>query len=128
MPQGADLEQLDGLGLNALGGVDDHDRRVGGHQGAVGILREVLVTGGIQDVDAFSVVFKLQHRTGNRDTTLFLDLHPVADRVAGALLALNAACLLDRAAVQQQLFGEGGLTGVRVADDRKGAPALDLLP
>ena len=43
--QGADLEQLDGLGLDALCGVDDHDSRVGCHQGAVGVLREVLMPG-----------------------------------------------------------------------------------
>ena len=38
MAQGAHLEQLDGLRLNALCGVDDHDGRVCRHQGAVGIL------------------------------------------------------------------------------------------
>ena len=31
VPQGADLEKLPGLGLHALGGVDDHDGGVGGH-------------------------------------------------------------------------------------------------
>ena len=34
----ADLEQLDGLGLHALGAVDHHNRGVRGHQGAVGVL------------------------------------------------------------------------------------------
>ena len=32
IPHGADLEQLPGLGLHALGAVDDHDRGVSGHQ------------------------------------------------------------------------------------------------
>lgn len=50
--QCADLKKLFGLGLDALGAVDDHDRGVGGHKGTVGILREVLVAGGIEDVDA----------------------------------------------------------------------------
>ena len=62
VPQGADFEQLDGLGLDALGRVDDHDRRVGGHQGAVGVLRKVLVAGGVQDVDALAGIVELQHR------------------------------------------------------------------
>ena len=39
--QCANLEQLDGLGLNTLGGVDDHDGAVRRHQGTVGILTEV---------------------------------------------------------------------------------------
>ena len=59
MAQGADLEQLDGLGLNALGGVDDHDGGIRRHQGAVGILGEVLVAGGIQNVDALALIVEL---------------------------------------------------------------------
>ena len=46
------LEQLDGLGLDALGGVDDHDGGVGSHERTVGILGEVLVAGGVEDVHA----------------------------------------------------------------------------
>ncbi len=38
VPQGADLEQLSGLRLHALGAVDDHDGAVGGHQRPVGVL------------------------------------------------------------------------------------------
>jgi hypothetical protein len=34
---------------------------------------------------------------------------------------------LDGAAVEQELFGERGLTGIRVGDDRKGAATLDFL-
>src|ERR1039458_1002103 len=41
--QAADLEQLAGARLDPLGGVDHHHRRVDGGQGAVGVLREVLV-------------------------------------------------------------------------------------
>ena len=59
MAQGADLEQLDGLGLNTLGGVDDHDGGIRRHQGTVGILGEVLVAGGIQNVDALALIVEL---------------------------------------------------------------------
>ena len=45
------LEQLDGLRLNTLGSVDDHDSGVSRHQGTVGILREILMSRCIQDVD-----------------------------------------------------------------------------
>ena len=59
--QRADLEQLDGLGLNALG-VNDHDGGIRRHQGAVGVLTEVLVAGGVQNVDALALVVELQDR------------------------------------------------------------------
>jgi len=124
--QGADLEQLDGLGLNALGGVDDHDRRVRCHQGAVGILREVLMARGIQNIDALARVVELQHRGGDGNTTLLLNVHPVGHGVLGALLALDRACLIDGSAVQQQLFGQRRFAGVGVADDRKRPAALDF--
>ena len=126
--QGAYLEQLDGLGFHALGGVDHHHGAVGGHQCAVGILRKVLVAGGVQNIDALALILKLQHRAGNRDTALLFNIHPVAHRMAGALLAFYRACLIDGTAVQQQLFGECGFTGVGVADNGKCAPTLNLFP
>ena len=62
----ADLEQLDGLLLHALGCVDQHDRRVGGDQHAVGVLAEILMAGGVQNVDAEAVVFELHGAGGHR--------------------------------------------------------------
>ena len=126
MAQGADLEQLDGLGLNALCRIDDHDSGVRCHQGAVGILREVLMARGIQNIDALARVVELQHRGGDGNTTLFLNVHPVGHGVLGALLALDRACLIDGSAVQQQLFGQRRFAGVGVADDRKRPAALDF--
>ena len=61
MPHGTDLEQLPGLGFHALGAVNDHDGGIRGHQGAVGILREILVTRRIQNVDAEALVLELHH-------------------------------------------------------------------
>ena len=40
---------------------------------------------------------------------------------------LDAAGLPDGPAVKEQLFGERGLSGVRMTDDGKGAPARDFL-
>ena len=54
------LKQLNRLRLDTLGTVDDHDRRVGRHQGTVGILREILMSWCIQDIDAESFIIKLQ--------------------------------------------------------------------
>ena len=125
--QRADLKELLGLGLDALSAVDDHDRGVGGHKGTVGILREVLVAGGIEDVDAGAVVGELQHRGGNGDTALLLDVHPVRDGMLGRALALDRAGGLNAAGIEQQLLSQCGLTGVRVADDRECAARRDFI-
>jgi hypothetical protein len=42
----ADVEQLDRLRFNALGGVDHHHRRIDGGQDAVGVLGKILVAQG----------------------------------------------------------------------------------
>ena len=124
--QRADLEQLDGLGLNALGGVNDHDGGIRRHQGAVGILTEVLVAGRVQNVDALALIVELQNRRGNGNTTLLFNVHPVGHRMLGALLALDRTRGLDGPTVEQELFGECGFTGVGVRDDRKCAPGFDF--
>ena len=126
VPHGADLEQLPGLGFHALGGVDDHDGGVGGHQGPIGVLGEVLVARGVQNVDAVALILELHHRAGDRDTSLLLDLHPVRGGGPGVALALDHAGLVDGASVEQELLGQGGLTGVRVRDNGKGAAAVDF--
>ena len=124
--QRADLEQLDGLGLNALGGVNDHDGGVRRHQGAVGVLTEVLVAGRVQNVDALALIVELQNRRGNGNTALLFNVHPVGHRMLGALLALDRTCGLDGPTVEQEFFGECGFTGVGVRDDRKCAPGFDF--
>ena len=105
MAHGTDLEELPGLGLDALGTVDDHDGGVGSHQGTVGILGEVLVAGGVQDVDAEAAILELHDGRGDGNTTLLFDLHPVGGGSAGVLLALNNTCLGDGTAVEQEFFG-----------------------
>jgi len=64
MAQGADLEQLDGLGLDALCGVDDHDGGVRRHKRPIRVLGEVLVAGGVEDVDTEALVLKLHNGRG----------------------------------------------------------------
>ena len=120
--QRTDLEELDGLGLDALRAVNDHDRRVRRHERAVGVLGEVLVTGGVKDVHAGAVIGELQDGGGHGDAALLLDVHPVRDRVTSAGLALDRARRLDAAGVEQELLGERCLAGVRVRDYCKGAP------
>ena len=123
--QGTDLEELARLRLDALRAVDDHDGAVRGHQRAVGVLGEVLMAGGVEDVDAVAAMLELHDRRGDRNAALLFDLHPVG--LGRALtLALDLARLGDRPAVKQELFRQRGLTGVRVRDDRKRPAAGDL--
>ena len=118
--QAADLEQLDRLRLDALGGVDEHHGAVRCDEHAVGVLGEVLVAGGIQNVDVVSVKLELHGRGGDGDAALLLDVHPVAGGVLVALAGLDGARGADRARVEQQLFGQRRLAGVRVGDDGEG--------
>ena len=118
MPQGTDLEQLSRLRLHALGTVDDHDGAVGGHQGPVGILGEVLVARGVQNVDAEAVVLELHDGGGHGDAALLFNLHPVGGGGPGPL-ALDLTGLGDGAAVKQEFFRQGRFAGVGVGNNRK---------
>jgi hypothetical protein len=120
----ADVEQLDGLRFHALGGVDHHQRRVDRRQHAVGVFREVLVAGGVEQVDDVVAEFELHHRGGHRNAALLLDLHPVRGGVAAALARLDGTGHLDRAREQQQLLGQRGFTRIGVGNDAEGAAAL----
>ena len=121
VPQATHFHQLDGPLLHALGGINHHQRRIHGGEGAIGIFGEVGVAGGIQQVDRGPLVGKLHHRGGHGNAPLLLHLHPVGGGVFAGLLALNGTGTLDQVSVQQQLFGNGGFTGVRVRNDREGA-------
>src|SRR5690606_12346328 len=80
--QAADVHQGDGTGLDTLTAVYHHQRAVHRGQGAVGIFGEVLVTGGVQQVDHVVAVGELHDRGGNGNTPLLLHCHPVRGRVA----------------------------------------------
>ena len=127
VPHGTDFEELLGLGLNALGAVDDHDCGVRRHERAVGVLRKVLVSGRIEDIDAASVVFELQHRARHRDTSLFLNFHPVRDRMPGGRFSLYASREVDGSSVQKEFLCQCRLTCIGMGNDRKCAPACDFL-
>ena len=82
--------------------------------------------GGVEDVDAVSVVVELEDGGRDGDTALFLDLHPVGDGVPLRLARLDGAREMDRASVEEELFGERGLARVRMRDDRERAPFGNL--
>ena len=114
---GADLEQFSCLSLHALAAVDDHNGRIRRHKGPVGVLGEVLVSGRIQNVDTVTVVQKLEHRGGDRDTPLFFNFHPVGNRVAGSGLPLYGTSLIQYPSVKKKFFGKCCFSGIRMRDN-----------
>jgi hypothetical protein len=96
--QPADLHQLDRALLDALGAVDDHQRRVHGRQRAIGVLGEILVARRVEQVDQDVAVGELHDRRRDRDAALLLEAHPVGGRVPARLAAFDGPGHLDRAA------------------------------
>ena len=122
-----DLEELLGLGLDAAGGVDQDHGGVDRGQHPQRVLGEVLVARGVEQVEDDALVLEAQHGGGDRDAAAALEVHPVRRRRLLPAARGDRARLADRARVQEQLLGEGGLARVRVRDDGEGAPARRLL-
>src|SRR5690606_39833579 len=66
--QAAHIHQGNGTRLDALTAVEHHQGTVHRGQGAVGILGEVFVTGGVEQVDDVLAVGGLHSRGGDGDT------------------------------------------------------------
>ena len=122
----ADFEEFAGLGFDAFGAIEDHDGAVDGGEGAVGIFAEVLVAGGIEEVEQAAAVFELKGGGGDGDAAGLFHGHPVGGGVAAVFLGADGAGGFDFAGVEEKFFGEGGFAGVRVGDDGEGAAAADL--
>jgi hypothetical protein len=123
--QTADLEQFACARLDALGRIDDHDGRVDGGKGAVGVLGKVLVAGRVEQVENAIAVFERHHRGHDGNAAVALDAHPVGAGLATIGLGAHFAGELNRAAEQEQLFSQRRLARVRVRNDREGASARD---
>ncbi len=122
----ADREQLAGLLLQALGRVDQHDRAVDGGQHPVGVLGEVGVAGGVDQVHHVAAIAELQRGRGHRDTALAFQFHPVAGHAASVTLGVHRTGGSDRPRVQRQRLGERGLARVRMADHSEGPSTAGL--
>ena len=118
--QAADLEQLAGLGLDALGGIDHHHGGIRRRQGAIGVFRKVFMAGRVQQVEDGVLVFERHHRAGDTDAAFLLDLHPVGFGAPRFAARLDTARRMDGAAQQEQMFRQGGLAGVGMGNDGEG--------
>ena len=119
VPLDGHVEVGQGLGLDALGGVDQEDRALAGGQGAVDLVGEVDVPGGVDHVEgvgARDAVVALEgpghaHGLGlDGDAALALDVHAV--QVLGTHVTG-----LDDAGGLEHAVGQGGLAVVDVRDD-----------
>ena len=121
------VEELQGLDLQPLGRVQEHDRAVHGGQHTIGVLREVGVARGVQQVEDVVVVGDTQRGRRDGDTAVLLHLHPVGGHSLAVTLAVHGPRRGDRRGVQRQRLGQRGLTGVRVGDDGEGPTTSGLL-
>ena len=126
MAHAAHIHELDGLLFYTVHAIDKHEGGIDGSQGTVGVFAEVLVPRGIDQVEHATFERKIQHGTRNRNTTLLFDLHPVTHRVAAVRLGAHVTRFADDVSVPEELFGDGGLTRVRVADNSKCAAFFDF--
>ena len=85
------------------------------------------MTRGVEQVEHVLAVGELQHGRGDGDAALLLHLHPVRGDSPPLASGLHGAGRLHRAAVEEELLGEGGLARVGVADDGERAPPGGLL-
>ena len=88
---------------------------------------EILVARRVEQVEGEPLMLEAHHRRGHRDAALALDRHPIRAHPPPLAPRLDFARQLDRPAKQQQFLGQRGLAGVRMRNDRKGAPAEGLV-
>ena len=125
--------QLSCLSLNTFGSVNHDDSRVNGGKCAEGIFSKVLVTWSIQNVHlifyvrAFGSIIKLHDRCRHRDTTLFLNVHPVAGGGLFNLVVLYGSSHLYLSAEEQKFLCQRSFTRIRVRYNRKCPSSFYLL-
>ena len=124
MTHHANLEELNRLRLHTLCSVNDHDRTVGCHKRPIGILREILVSRRVQDIDASSVIIKLQNGRSNGNPSLLLNFHPVRNRMLCRLSSLYGSRKIYCPSIEKKFLRQGRFTRIGVRNNRKGSSLL----
>ena len=123
----ANFHQPLGLRLHPFHAVNDQNNTVHSGKRAIGVLRKILVTGSIEQIDLLAEVFEYHHRSGHRNTALAFDLHEVRRCGLGDLVALHRAGCLDGSTKKEQLLRESRFPGIGVRDNSEGSPSLDFV-
>ncbi len=109
-----EIQVREGLGLDALRGIDEQNRPLAGREGAAHLVGEVDVPGGVDHVQGEGVAADLpRHPHGlalDRDAALTLDVHAI--QVLGARVTVG-----DDAGDAEHPVGERRLSVVDVRDD-----------
>jgi hypothetical protein len=113
----AHLKQLPRLRLQPFAAIDEHERIVGGAQGAVGVHTKVRVPRRVQKIQHHAPVVERHCRAADADATLPLNGHEVAGRVLGPPACAHLPSLVDGAPIQQQLLRQRRLASIRVLWD-----------
>ena len=71
------LHEFSGLGFYPFSSVNDNDHTVAGGKSTESIFSKILVTGCVEDVDFYTVIFKSHNRSSNRDTSLPFNFHKI---------------------------------------------------
>ena len=100
---------------------------IDGGEGAVGILRKVLMARRVQEIKHATTIFEGHHRGDDRNTTLTFDSHPIRASLTPVRLGANFTRKLNRTAEKQELLGERRLARVGVGNDGKGSPPGDRI-
>ncbi len=112
-----------GLGLDALGGVDDEDGAFAGGEGAGDLVGEVDVSGGVEEVKfvGLPVFGFIEHGDGvgfDGDAFFSLEVHGVEELGLGFALG-------DGLGVFEEAIRQGGFTMIDVGDDGEVAGEFD---
>src|ERR1044071_2060354 len=125
--QPTDFKELSRLLFDAARGIEHHHGTIDRSQRAIGVLTKILVAWCVEQVEDEAVMLEGHDRRADRNAAFALDRHPVRPRSPGPPAPPARARHLDRPAEQQQLFGQRGFAGVGMRNDRKSAPARDLV-
>ena len=126
MPHHTDLKELNSLRLHTFCAVNHHDGTVRRHQGSVGVLGEILVSGCVQNIDTLSVIIELQYGRSDGNSSFLLNLHPIGNGVFGRLSSFYRSRQIDCSAIKQELLRQGRLSRVRMRNNRKGSPLFNF--
>ena len=124
--QATHFEQFLRLAFHTLRPVNHHDGRINRRQRAIGILGKIGVAGGVHQIEPEIVERKGHGRGGNGNAAILFHLHVIRARSSRLALGTDLSGHLDRPAIEQEFFRQGRLARIRVADDCKGASALNL--